>query len=69
MCYTLKRKCNPSVIISPRMELSLEIYGTPWRSLQRTKIELEIQMFFELCYKIVKLNEIFCAWQPALVIR
>lgn len=51
------------------MKLSLEIHETPQKSLQRTKIELEIQMFFELCYKIVKLNEIFCAWQPALVIR
>lgn len=51
------------------MEPSLEIYETPQKSLKRTKIKLEIQMFFELCYKIVKLNEIFCAWQPAPVIR
>lgn len=33
------------------------------------KIELEIQMFFELCDKIATLNEIVCAWQPTVVIR
>lgn len=62
-------KCGLKVIISPIMEQSSEVPKTLQKSLKRTEIELEIQMFFELCYKIVKLNEIFCAWQPASVIR
>lgn len=44
-------------------------YRTLSKSLKRTRIELEIQMLFELCYKIVKLNELLCVWQPASVIR
>lgn len=57
------------MIISPITELSAEVPKTLQKSLKRTKIELEIQMFFELCYKVVKLNEIFGALQPPPVIR
>jgi hypothetical protein len=67
--YTPRLKCKPQVIVSPIMELASELCEAQRKSLKRTKTELEIQMFFELCYEMVKLNKIFCAWQPALVIR